>query len=383
MLRFVIRKMVSKKWMVLALLIGNILLISITASNPMYTQAVLQRTLLNDFNEYLTEKNRYPGLHVLRTSASASKNAIILEARDEAQHIPETYGVPARDQLAHYSLGSSGTESNLERDDRRHTTLILGTMTGMADHIELVAGRCFSAQPDENGVVDVIVSERGLIEMGLIPEEELTFPKILTPEGKPVTVRIAGVFRNSDASDPYWVASPSSYSSELFMDEAVFEEWFMTGEMPYGISALWYTLLDYTAIRVDQVEDIIAVSQRYAEYASGFPNMTSNDNFQALLLEFQKTERKVRTTMWVLQAPIFVLLAAFIFMVSRQMLDMEQAEIAVIRSRGAIFATARSVSSATPCSACSSCSRTAVRSTTRVSIPNCSATARPSCASSP
>ena len=40
-------------------------------------------------------------------------------------------------------------------------------------------------------------------------------------------------------------------------------------------------------------------------------------------------------TLLVLQAPIFVLLAAFIFMVSRQMLEMEQAEIAVIKSRGA------------------------------------------------
>ena len=41
MLKFVLRKMLNKKWMVLALLIGNILLVSITAGNPMYTQAVL------------------------------------------------------------------------------------------------------------------------------------------------------------------------------------------------------------------------------------------------------------------------------------------------------------------------------------------------------
>lgn len=45
MLRFVIRKMFSQKWMVLSLLIGNILLISIAAGNPMYTHAVFQRTL--------------------------------------------------------------------------------------------------------------------------------------------------------------------------------------------------------------------------------------------------------------------------------------------------------------------------------------------------
>ena len=48
MLRFVIRKMLNKKWMVLSLLVGNILLISIAASNPMYTDAVLKRTLDTD-----------------------------------------------------------------------------------------------------------------------------------------------------------------------------------------------------------------------------------------------------------------------------------------------------------------------------------------------
>ena len=335
MLRFVIRKMVSKKWMVLALLIGNILLVSITASNPMYTQAVLQRTLLTGFNNYLTEKNRYPGLHVLRANATPSKNASIVETRQLVPGIPEAFGLPAREQVAHYSLSPASTDSNLERDDRRRTQLTLGTMSGLEDHIELVAGRFCSAQPDEDGVIDVVVSERGLIDMGLILEEELTFPNILRPDGEPVTVRIAGVFRNSDAADPYWVLAPSNYGTEVFMDGALFDQWFFSGDMPYGIGAIWYTLLDYTAIRVDRVDEILATAQRYADYVAEHSNMTSNDNFQAQLVEFQKTERKVRTTMWVLQAPIFVLLAAFIFMVSRQMLEMEQAEIAVLRSRGA------------------------------------------------
>ena len=107
MLRFVIRKMVSKKWMVLALLIGNILLVSITASNPMYTQAVLQRTLLTDFNNYLAEKNRYPGLVSLRSTGTPSKNYIVLETRDLVAGMPEAYALPAQDQLAHYSLAAA------------------------------------------------------------------------------------------------------------------------------------------------------------------------------------------------------------------------------------------------------------------------------------
>ena len=335
MLRFVIRKMVSKKWMVLALLIGNILLVSITASNPMYTQAVLQRTLVTSMSNYLAEKNRYPGLFVLRAGGLPSKNGLVVETRPMAEGMPAAFSLPAVDQVAHYSLNASNTESNLERDDRKRTSLALGALSGIDRHMELVAGTGQTAAPDEDGVVDVIISERGIIETGLIPGEILTFPNILTPDGEPARVRVAGVFRNSDASDPYWVLSPSNYTTELFMDETLFDEWFMTGEMPYGVTAIWYTLLDYTAFRVDQVENILATVARINEHVADYSSMSSSNNFATLLTEFQKTERKVRTTMWVLQAPIFVLLAAFIFMVSRQMLDMEQAEIAVLKSRGA------------------------------------------------
>ena len=337
MLRFVIRKMVNKKWMVLALLIGNILLVSITASNPMYTQAVLQRTLLNEFNDYLEENNRYPGLITIRANPAQSKNSVVLETRETFEEIPATYGIPAREQVAHYSLSGATTESDLERDERRTTSvsLVLGTLTNFNDHIALVAGSVPSAQPDADGIIDVAVSERCLIERNLIFGEVLTFPKVLTPSGEPVRARIAGVFRNSDPSDPYWVQAPIMYANELFMDENLFYEWFFEGDMSYAIGATWYTLLDYTAMRVDAIPDILKTTQKYNVYVALRTNEAISTNFEELLKDFQQTERKVRTTLWVLQAPIFVLLAAFIFMVSRQMLDMEENEIAVLKSRGA------------------------------------------------
>ena len=63
--------------------------------------------------------------------------------------------------------------------------------------------------------------------------------------------------------------------------------------------------------------------------------MKTGNYFYDLLTNFLKTEKKVRTTFLVLQVPIFALLAAFILMVSRQLLGMEQGEIAVLKSRGA------------------------------------------------
>ena len=52
MLNFVFRKIESKKWMVISLLVGNLLMIAIAAASPMYSQAVLQRTLTRSLSSY-------------------------------------------------------------------------------------------------------------------------------------------------------------------------------------------------------------------------------------------------------------------------------------------------------------------------------------------
>ena len=62
MFRFIYEKMVSKRWMVLALLIGNILLTGITCSNAMYGQASLTRTLTRNLESSMEITGKYPGL---------------------------------------------------------------------------------------------------------------------------------------------------------------------------------------------------------------------------------------------------------------------------------------------------------------------------------
>ena len=46
MIHFIKQKLLHKKWMVVSLLIGNILLIAIACSNPMYQGAALQKIFL-------------------------------------------------------------------------------------------------------------------------------------------------------------------------------------------------------------------------------------------------------------------------------------------------------------------------------------------------
>ena len=341
MLRFVIRKMLSKKWMVLALLIGNILLVSITAGNPMYTQAMLQRTLTKNLEALIEDENVHPGLITLQLKegyfGEATKVRSLLENGDEiAAGFSEAFGLDEVEAVRYLATNTTGCEVDVFREDTKNVRLCLSVLTDMEDHIELVGGSMYSRTPDENGVIDVIVSEAGIAYMKMVVGDVMTLPKMMDPEGNPVRIRIAGVFKNSASDDKYWVKSPSAYFQDCFMDPELFAEYFLASEeLPYFIDGRWCVMLDYTAMRGDQAKDLLAVAQNYADIYGSREQLKYSDSFSETLTEYLKIAKKVNVTLWVLQVPIFMLLAAFIFMVSRQMLDMERDEIAVIKSRGA------------------------------------------------
>ena len=75
MIRFVLRKMLHKKWLMAALLIGNILLVSIAAGNPMYTEAALQRMLTNTMSDYVTQNGRYATMAYMVSNITRNANS--------------------------------------------------------------------------------------------------------------------------------------------------------------------------------------------------------------------------------------------------------------------------------------------------------------------
>lgn len=80
MIRFLMQKLLHKKWMVVSLLIGNVLLIAIACSNPMYKNASLQRTLTKSFGDYIEKEGVYPGVITI-------ESAMTREQSNEADYI--------------------------------------------------------------------------------------------------------------------------------------------------------------------------------------------------------------------------------------------------------------------------------------------------------
>lgn len=337
MLNFVLRKMLNKKWMVISLLIGNLLMMAIAAASPMYAQAVLQRTLTQNLGTYLTQNNKNPGTIQVKSSFA-------LSAKDKtAEFRKVTNGAAAFDQMIQ-KLNSpvleqvtQYTKNTLKAKPSNGPELLvkLTALTNVEDHIEIAHGQIFSKEVTDN-VIEVVVSEKTFVEQNLVLGQDLVLTRLLDENDQPYSLRVVGVFTHKDVQDPYWISSPNYWSDLCLMDVGIFEELIANPDKKSeNFDVLWYAVLDYTAMRADNVDNITEVLETYQRSfnKSGIKEITVN--FQDVLTNYNKESKKLTTTVWVLQVPIFVLLAAFIFMVSRQMLEMEQNEISVFKSRGA------------------------------------------------
>ena len=334
MLKFVLLKLLNKKWMVLALLIGNILLISVTGAGTMYADAALQRSLNQSFRDYLAEYNVHPCMVRVTTDYPSSLAPFAYKTLDTVKELPTTYGVPAVQTVEHYVSDTLRARAVVERENGIIERLSVGTLADLENHIEIVAGRMYETQPDSEGIVDVIVSQQGLQFMNLLMDECFTLGNIRYESGEPVVFRVCGVFQSNSASDSFWVNPPSSFVNECLMDDALFRQIFRT-DGSCTISSSIHIMMDFTAITSDQVTGMLETAQERAAYYKGLSRVTYWDSFQLTLTDHMVVEKQINVALWVLQVPIFALLAAFLFMVSRQILDMEQNEIAVLKSRGA------------------------------------------------
>jgi len=336
MLRFVLRKMLNKKWMVLSLLIGNILLVGITCANPMYSRAVMQRMLMKNMEAVLIEKNEFPARVTVNAGGSPQFNENHVEVRPLALAIPQTYGVEALESIeTSYTAGLKANHT-VDRSGGSFLSLSLCTMSDFEKHISIQAGRMYSDEMTEDNVVEVVVSLASMVEKDMVLEETFYLDYLSQILEREVYVRVVGVFAAAEEDDIYWVSSPQEYKDRVFMSEKLFDSLIrQSGQKKVGVTTQWDILLDYTQIQSGQTAALLERMEEYSEEIGTPAGRHYVDNFKKTLETHVRQAQQVSVTLWILQVPVFVLLAAFIFMVSRQMLDMEQNEIAVIKSRGA------------------------------------------------
>ena len=339
MLRFIKQKLLHKKWMVISLLIGNVLLIAIACSNPMYQGAALQKTLASKIAKYIQTENENPG--VLSFVANLKGQDGQAREYQNLQQLAET-SAEELDLVQTYlikqnmSAKTRGYYIGDRKKDTMSRTFRLTSLSDLDKHITMMSGELYHDGVAEDGCLEAIVSQKSMTKLDLVVGDILELGKFRDEKGNSIKVRITGIFSNSKQEDSYWVQSPSDYYMDLFISSKTFDDKFLhLDNQNFVMTTTWNMVFDYNQLKSGQIDRLVDDTEYLLEETSASYNARIEEPaYLSVLHEYQTAAKKVTTTLLILQIPVLALLLAFIFMISRQMLDLEQNEIALLKSRG-------------------------------------------------
>jgi putative ABC transport system permease protein len=341
MISFLLRKLWKNKWMMFALQMGNILLIGIVSAAPLYAGATVQRILQQDLRRYQMETNTIPAAlklqYVFNAVSEEHRYGVYRDTRDNLwPKAADSFGLPAVLDIRWYSMNHWQFLPYTAREERpRIRRLHFVAPEHIDEYIEIVRGR-FPGNGFADNTVEVITTEAASERHNILMGELLEVLNAEDPNG-PLFARVVGFYEPAEGHEVFWSAVPfDPLNTVIGSDEWVRNRLISQYKVEYNIRSEWIRVLDATAIRVRNAAYYLQTSDDVAEQFNntGFV-WNFNENFTERINRHHERVDRLPLLLWVLQVPSFVLLALFIFMVSRRILQLDQNDVAVIKSRGA------------------------------------------------
>ncbi|MGD8189686.1 FtsX-like permease family protein [Brevibacillus ginsengisoli] len=340
----IIRRMLRNRWLVASLLTGIVIAVALVSSIPAFTSGVLQRMLFKDLEDYQQHVgNLVGGLNIdLHFNKQKPENLVIFQSleSDLVDEADSQIGLPvlSRVTILHTLPFAITYDRNGHVGER-----VLGnepkliSFSQMEQHIEIVDGRLPNPHI-EKGIIETIIPEKTLAERQIVLGQTFHLQSA-NNGGKELLIRPVGIFKAKAGADPYWFATPESYSSCFIVDERLFREQFLQSDGSFFSEARFYTAYDYHAVRIQQVDQLKAIQAtlkdkvqqqgvKDSEYSYTFP-------ISSLMEQYQEKKAQYHKILWTLFVPVLVMLALYLIMVSGLIIDRQRSEIAVLSSRGA------------------------------------------------
>lgn len=336
MFGIMLQKMWHKKWMNICLIVGCVLLIATVVSFPLYRTAAYDRMLGDEFRSYINNEGKYPTLIKANISSKKDKSgSTIAKMETFANSFFTDLGVSEKYTFTYYYLLSNTISSNLNRADASEVPVKLSAIDGMDKYSKIVIGEPISESGiSDSGEIEVLVSSSCLVSKGLLVGESFTFDALKDANGKSIKLVIKGVFEEGDDSGYFWQLPVESFSDGLFMSMDLFRDMFTgTNAGKYSINCTYIPMFDYEKITANDIENIIAKTNYYTTQSS-FKSVIKEPEYLSVFERYNNKLARISTTLVILQVPVLIMLAAFLFMISGQMYEMEKNEISVIKSRG-------------------------------------------------
>jgi len=336
-IKLIFRKMLNNRWLTGSLFLGLIITVSLVSSIPTYTSSVLQKLLIRELEDHQVKKNQYPGEFSFSDSFAQAIVKNPAEALSKVEQIKETninnVGLPI---LADVNLiGTTPLRTMYEDEERRgqsQNAAKLLMITGLEKHITISDGT-YPSDKTTDGVVEVLVSETALVKRSMV----LGTKFIIGNENHKFTVMPVGTFQPKSEENPYWALLPQSFSDDFIINEKWFKnELVKNHEEILGIGR-FSTAFDYQQITSEHFPALLSLSNKMKSQIATVKKATLLFNFPiSTILKSYDTKGKQMTTMlWSLNVPVLIMLAIYLYMISRLIIERQLNEIAVFTSRGA------------------------------------------------
>ncbi len=337
MFSLMLHKLLHKKWMVFCLLIGNMLLIAVASSYPLYRVSSFQKMLTDEFEQYREEEQCWPAVFTIaNTRMKGSSSESFLKVEEETQKAVRSLGVAVKEQVVIYRMSAQKTTPAVVRDGETVKRITLAAVENMEEHIELLYGRQPGVERDEKNRLEVMVSAEAMVEQDILLDDEFTYEIIENTDGTPLTLKVVGVFRMADETELFWESVGENMAEQVYVPAEVFKANFLGEgvEEKYHLAASWNYLWDYESIRA---QDVSGIMQSLEDIGKNkiLKDSVAESGYQQILEDYSNKAKRIEATLLILQVPVLLLLCAFLYMIAGQMLQMERNEISLFRSRGA------------------------------------------------
>jgi putative ABC transport system permease protein len=351
-----IRRLFSQKGLNLATLLGLVVAIGLSLSIPLYADAVYYRIFRQELNNTANsggyDTGRSPFTFMFRYIGSWKGAVEWEEVQPVDAYISKmgsvVLGLPQQLFVRYLKTDNFRLfpQKDLAYADAKEPLawVSFGSISDLADHIDIIEGSFPTEAPiSTDSTVEVLIYEAQASKLGLqAGETYITFIRRKidkVEETTQIPIRIAGIWRVKDPTDPFWFYKPDAMIDVLLVPEKTF-----LGRIePYmkdGVYlALWYMVLDgsnvYAADALPLLSRITSIQQRTSAL---LPGISLDLSPQTALQNYYKASNLLTLLLYIFAIPILVLILTFINLVVGLAVGRKHNEIAVLRSRGATIA---------------------------------------------
>ncbi|GGD73906.1 ABC transporter permease [Paenibacillus nasutitermitis] len=338
----IFRKMAKNRWLQLNLWFGLTICVALFSSMPLYSHAILQRTLIKELQQLQKDQNIYPGFVRVATSISPGERTpeqvrgMIAKADLYMDRTPERFGLDTQSYLVARSTQSfrvfpaDGSERELKEINVSGS---FRAFTDMEKRVRLIDGR-FPDPARSDGIYEAVVTQKFIIDLKRDLEHEFVYTNKDT--GEKIRVLVVGLIE-SGSDNAYDQFNVENYNSSFYIPFERFEQDFVQKEGKLKLSSIiWQYSLNYEQLKIDNIANFTGQSQALSNYFTMRLGIASVDIPAKMPIQsYMDKKEKLDIMLWSLYSPVMFMLAFYLYMAANLIIERQKTEISVLRSRGA------------------------------------------------